>query len=220
MVSLQTLPKINLTLLLLSAMMVSFFFDGLTAFQFWLLIIFISLLLLSKQGDRQIRRKLSLAFREDIPNPAFNKLHILLGCCFSPIFLTSIFASTIAAGLSFLVVIAYIKPIIKLIQARQTGDAVEAMAIERVAAHPFQALFHVTGPEKSGYQINQWIPVAERMDIASAICVRELRLLDEIDQTSVPVFFARDITDIEKVVKHGVRVFLYSANFQKNAQTL
>lgn len=86
---------------------------------------------------------------------------------------------------------------------------------------PIDAIFYVSGPIDSGYQINQWIPVAERMNVKSAICVRKYWLLAEINDTSLPVYYAQKAEDIETVKEtSGARIFLYPANPTDNATSL
>ena len=70
---------------------------------------------------------------------------------------------------------------IKIAKKKSAAKKIEAQAIKRIKENRFDVILYASGPKDSGYQINQWIPVAEQMKWKSAVCVRKFYLLDEID---------------------------------------
>lgn len=83
-----------------------------------------------------------------------------------------------------------------------------------------QVVLYVSGLEKVGYQANMWIPVLERLSVKAAIVIREKRIAEELDSTSLPIYFLEGLRDVELLEEGGVRTILYPANPQKNVQAM
>lgn len=79
---------------------------------------------------------------------------------------------------------------------------------------------HMAGTQNVAYQINQWLPVLEKMPFQVIIVLREKHIHRSMQQTSLPVFFARTLRELEQLEAAGVQTVLYPANPQKNAQFL
>lgn len=217
----SSLTSIKFTFLIVTAAIFSLIFDGLTAIQFFLLLGLCVLLALGNKGNKQIRRSLSIAYRNEVPPPAFGRRHAQLEWSFPFILMISAIYPLIAILLLLGIILTYSKPIFTWYRSEQDAATKRELAIERISSEPFDVIFYVAGPSNSAYQINQWLPVAERMSIKSAICVRNLALLEEIGHSTVPMFFAKSQYDIETIKDtSGASVFLYPANPQQNAQAL
>lgn len=210
-----------LWLLLVTGALVSVSNGGLTTLQICLLLILITLAGLAKKGNRIFTRKLTLVCRDDVGPLPFGGSHNLIIWTFGPIFILSALLPWLTAILIIGVLAAFAVPIGKLANAGNAAQEAKARAMLRIGENGFDVIFYASGPRSSGYQINQWIPVAERMKWKSAICVRKLYLLDEIDETAIPVYYAAKAEDIEALKNLGrSSVFLYPANWQDNAKSL
>jgi len=86
--------------------------------------------------------------------------------------------------------------------------------------NPPQVVVHLSGMTGSAYQINQWLPVLERLDCPVAIIVRKRHLLQGISSTSLPIYFARSHDALEWLLANGPRAVLYPGNPMENAQAL
>ncbi|MHA1127774.1 MAG: CDP-glycerol glycerophosphotransferase family protein [Alphaproteobacteria bacterium] len=74
-----------------------------------------------------------------------------------------------------------------------------------------------SGPQDSEYQINQWIPVLEKLDEKVVIILRETAMYPRLTPTTLPVVFAKTPEDLESVFGETVRTALYPANSVLNA---
>lgn len=83
-----------------------------------------------------------------------------------------------------------------------------------------EVVLYLSGLENVAYQGNMWLPVLERLDVRSAIVIREKRIAEQLLPTEIPVFFMETMRDLELLESTGVKTILYPANPQKNAQTL
>ena len=86
-----------------------------------------------------------------------------------------------------------------------------------------QAVVYISGLANVAYQVNQWLPVLERLPLNVLIVIRERRTAQGIDATNIPIYFARAMFDVENLyetVGESLRVVLYPANTMKNVQSL
>jgi hypothetical protein len=210
-----------LALLLVTGALLTVLLGGLTTLQIGLLLILITLAGLAEIGNRIFTGKLTLVCREDIGPLPFGSSHTLIVWAFSPIFISSALLPCLTVILTTGVLAFFSIPIVKLANAGGVAQDAKAQAMEHIRENRFDVILYVSGPKGSGYQINQWIPVAERMKWKSAICVRNFHLLDEIDETVISVYFAAKAEDIETLKDLGrASVFLYPANSRENATSL
>ena len=201
--------------------MVSVSQGGLTTLQICLLLILITLAGLTEIGNRIFTHKLTLAFRDDIGPLPFRSSHTLIIWTFSPIFIFSALLPWLTAILIIGVLALFAIPLGKIAKKKSAAKKIEAQAIKRIKENRFDVILYASGPKDSGYQINQWIPVAEQMKWKSAVCVRKFYLLDEIDETSIPVYYAAKAENVEALKNLGESsLFLYPANWQDNATSL
>lgn len=213
--------KANFVVLFVSTLFVSFVSGGLTTAQIAFLLLFIFLSVLSVRGNALSAKMAGIVSRDDVNAFPFGNIHIVMSWIFGPLMILSAFFPWVTTGLTLGIVIFYARGLVILFEALKKGRLSGRKVLEYMEQHPFDVVFYVSGPKNSGYQINQWIPVAERMKVKSAICVRKFHLLKEIDETIVPVFYAHSLADVESVKKYGgARVFLYPANFQENVASL
>lgn len=103
---------------------------------------------------------------------------------------------------------------------KQSVDRCETMSPEIIARDKPLVILYVSGISNVAYQANMWIPVLEKLDVKSAICIRERGTAKDLLPTKLPVYFADSMRDLELFEQSGVRTFLYPANTQKNTQSL
>lgn len=83
-----------------------------------------------------------------------------------------------------------------------------------------QVAVHMAGTKNVAYQINQWLAVLEKMPFQVVVVLREKHIHQAMLPTSLPVFFAKTLRELEQFEAAGVQTVLYPANPQKNAQFL
>ncbi len=91
---------------------------------------------------------------------------------------------------------------------------------EEIMESGIKAVMHLSGLENVAYQGNMWIPVLERLSTRCAIVIRERRIADQLDPTTLPIYFLDKQADLDLLEQAGVRTVLYPGNAQKNAQLL
>lgn len=79
---------------------------------------------------------------------------------------------------------------------------------------------HVSGSvgAHSAYQINQWLPVLEKLGAPTIVLIREREIFTVMAHTALPVVYARNAAHVEEVLDLGTRTVLYPANPMKNLQ--
>lgn len=79
---------------------------------------------------------------------------------------------------------------------------------------------HVAGSEgaTTAYQINQWLPVLEKLNVPTMILLRDRELFPDMHATTLAVVYARNARHVEQILDTGVRTVLYPANPMKNLQ--
>jgi len=83
-----------------------------------------------------------------------------------------------------------------------------------------QLILYLSGPEDTFYQVNQWIPVLERLELKCAIVLRNAPVFRQMSATEIPVFFIRTSRDLEWAYSQGPRIVLYPNNREKNVNSL
>lgn len=132
----------------------------------------------------------------------------------------AVIAPAAAACTIVAVALAYLRPLTALIRLRLGSDRLAAEAARHIARESYDIVFYVAGPDNAGYQINQWLPVAERLSLKAAICIRRRGIYDGMRPTPLAVIHARRAVDCERLLGSGVGVVLYPANPIENAAAL
>lgn len=84
-------------------------------------------------------------------------------------------------------------------------------------AHGASVLLYFSGVRDTTYQVNQWVPVLDRLeDLPVTIVVRERHHLDALAPTRWPVLFCRTTRDVEDALTDHTRVALYVSNAGRN----
>lgn len=85
-----------------------------------------------------------------------------------------------------------------------------------------EVALYIAGPEDAAYQVNQWLPVLEKIPLKSLIVTRNKGIFNGLYKTQLPVIYARRAGDVEKLLEcmPGLQIILYPANPQQNAQML
>ncbi|MDO6786210.1 CDP-glycerol glycerophosphotransferase family protein [Cobetia marina] len=83
-----------------------------------------------------------------------------------------------------------------------------------------QVAVYVSGLAKVAYQVNQWIPVLEKMPFRCVIVIRSKGVYRGVVNTEIPIFYAKSMRELEYFEEAGVKVCLYPANTQQNVQFL
>jgi len=100
------------------------------------------------------------------------------------------------------------------------GGTYSIPTADQIEDEGIQVVLYVSGLEKVGYQANMWIPILERLSVKAAIVIREKRIAEELDPTSLPIYFLEGLRDVELLEEGGVKTILYPANPQKNVQAM
>tara|TARA_R110001606_G_scaffold111327_2_gene237774 strand:+ start:6604 stop:8079 length:1476 start_codon:yes stop_codon:yes gene_type:complete len=92
--------------------------------------------------------------------------------------------------------------------------------LEKVRDHRPLVAVHVSGTagSTSGYQINQWLPVLEQLDVPVVVILRERGIAAVVAETALPILYVRNAAHVEQVLETGIRTVLYPANPMKNIQ--
>lgn len=79
---------------------------------------------------------------------------------------------------------------------------------------------YVSGLANVAYQINQWLPVLETLDVEIIIIARQRSIFRGMRPTGLPIIHARNMRHVENVLECGVRTVLYPANTMQNIHAL
>jgi len=93
-------------------------------------------------------------------------------------------------------------------------------ALDELDAQQPAVAVYVSGLADVAYQVNQWLPVLERLDLPVMVVARQRGVFDGMAETDIPVFYARNMAHVETVLGYGVRTVLYPANTMHNVQAL
>ncbi|AEG31698.1 CDP-glycerol:poly(glycerophosphate) glycerophosphotransferase [Thiomicrospira cyclica ALM1] len=107
---------------------------------------------------------------------------------------------------------------LRLIQRKQLkGESLKLLK----KTNPKVAIY-ISGLEGVAYQVNQWLPVLEKMAIPAIIIVREKSIYKGMKPTPIPTFYARAQIDVETLISNAptLKTVLYPANTMKNVQAL
>ncbi len=140
---------------------------------------------------------------------------------FSPVFfpLSSFFPFTIF-GIVLLVRIREILILIQRIMDKYgNNSSLLYHKLDKLSRLRPQIAVHLSGFETAGYQINQWLPVLEQLNLSVIIIVRKKSILSGIHPTSLPIVYVRNHQWLEHVLSiESMRTVLYPANPMENAQ--
>lgn len=99
---------------------------------------------------------------------------------------------------------------------------IRARAVKVLEAECPTVAVYVTGMKGVAYQINQWLPVLEKLEQPVIIILREADIFSEMLPTDILTVTARTQIDLEAILGGGtsVKKVLYPANTMKNVQAL
>ncbi len=86
--------------------------------------------------------------------------------------------------------------------------------------HDPQVVLYVAGVSSAVYQLQQWIPVFERLQERVIVIAREKFWYRNVQDTSLHMVYAKRLIDIDNFLTDSTRLCLYPANGIKNAQML
>lgn len=143
---------------------------------------------------------------------------VALGMSFVPVFLL---VFSWLAWLAFLVVGIYLSRSLWVLLHRlaSRGRLAKRARTDLSELKPLVAVY-VSGLADVAYQVNQWLPVLERLGLPLIVLARQRGIFDGMPATRIPVFYARNMAHVEKVLLSGVRTVLYPANTMHNVQAL
>src|SRR5690554_3472177 len=143
---------------------------------------------------------------------------VALGMSFVPVLLL-VFSGL--AWLAFLVVGIYLSRSLWVLLHRlaSRGSLAKRARADLAELKPLVAVY-VSGLADVAYQINQWLPVLERLGLSVVVLARQRGIFEGMPATGIPVFYARNMAHVEKVLLSGVRTVLYPANTMHNVQAL
>lgn len=96
----------------------------------------------------------------------------------------------------------------------------EKGALKRIEKEKCAVVIHVSGMGDVAYQVNQWLPVLEKLNQNVLVMIRERSIYHGMIATTLPVIFARTRLDVEKCFDscESLKVVLYPGNPMINAQ--
>ncbi|MDH2299245.1 CDP-glycerol glycerophosphotransferase family protein [Cobetia sp. 29-18-1] len=99
---------------------------------------------------------------------------------------------------------------------------IRAHAVKVLEAERPTVAVYVTGMKGVAYQINQWLPVLEKLDQPVIIILREADIFSGMLPTNILTVTARTQIDLEAILGDttSVKKVLYPANTMKNVQAL
>lgn len=98
--------------------------------------------------------------------------------------------------------------------------AMVSAAIDAVETTDAKVAVYVSGLAEVAYQINQWLPVLEKLGVPSIVLVRQRGIYEGMPRTEIPVIYARNMAHVERVLDSGIETVLYPANTMHNVQAL
>ena len=151
--------------------------------------------------------------------PNSDKLNVLvLSISFSP---TLILVGSWLAWLVLAVVALYMsRKLWVLLQRMLYRGAITKRALLELETLQPKVAVYVSGLSNVAYQINQWLPVLERLGLSVMVVARQRSIFDGMQVTNIPVFYARNMAHVETVLGYGVCTVLYPANTMHNVQAL
>lgn len=99
-------------------------------------------------------------------------------------------------------------------------EAIPSGALETVKSSGAKVAVYVSGLAEVAYQINQWLPVLEKLGVPSIILVRQRGIYEGMPKTEIPIIYARNMAHVEQVLDSGIETVLYPANTMHNVQAL
>lgn len=121
----------------------------------------------------------------------------------------------LAAGILYLS-----RTIATLLHRLLKREKLVSRALTDLDQHSPTVAVYVSGLANVAYQINQWLPVLERLGLTVVVIARQRRIYDGMLSTDIPVFYARNMAHVERVLTRGIRTVLYPANTMQNVQAL
>jgi hypothetical protein len=91
----------------------------------------------------------------------------------------------------------------------------EALRAE-LERHGAPVIAYFSGGPGSTYQLNQWLPVYDRLTVPVLVVIRERHHLNAMKETRWPVLYCRTTRDVEEALTPSARVALYVANAGRN----
>ncbi|MCK2183033.1 CDP-glycerol glycerophosphotransferase family protein [Halomonas getboli] len=99
---------------------------------------------------------------------------------------------------------------------------IKEASVNYLANYQPEIAVYVTGMKEVAYQVNQWIPVLEKLNKHVLIITRESNVYDDITNTHIPVVTAKTQLELEAILgaHTSIKKVLYPANTMKNVQAL
>lgn len=134
--------------------------------------------------------------------------------------LTSVISPILAIALSAGLALASAKPAAIYLKDILLRRRLRKSAQNDFASTSPKVALYLSGPREVYYQVNQWLPVLERLSVPVAIILRNRDIFEGMKKTTVPVFFVREGRDVESFYNGGVELVLYPNNREKNVNSL
>jgi hypothetical protein len=111
-------------------------------------------------------------------------------------------------------------PLWRYVRRASHKDRLVETGLQQLAAYRPSLAVHLSGSDGVAYQLNQWLPVLEALDVPTLILVRQRKCIPGIAPTPIPFMYAREPEHVERVLQAGIKTVLYPANPMKNLQLL
>ncbi|WP_158521418.1 CDP-glycerol glycerophosphotransferase family protein [Kushneria konosiri] len=119
-----------------------------------------------------------------------------------------------------LILLAYGPRLVGLYKVYLGKDNAADTHVQKLNNYKPEVAVYVTGLQNVAYQINQWLPVLHALPFRFVIVIREKKTFYDMRETSIPVYYARSMRELEHFRAAGIKTVLYPANTQKNVQFL
>ena len=94
--------------------------------------------------------------------------------------------------------------------------------LTNIASINAEVCLFISGPAGAAYQVNQWLPVLERLNQKCMIVSRRVGICKRLNKTKIPAIYVRSVHDLEQAfnLNQNLKIVLYPANPMQNAQVL
>jgi hypothetical protein len=112
--------------------------------------------------------------------------------------------------------------VVRLRKARRLdgADQVHDEVQRQINTYAPEVVLYFSGAPGTGYQVNMWLSMLERLEQRAMIVMRQPKMLTEVGETTTPVVCLRRAADLMNFALPTVRVVLYPANSGHNSHML
>jgi Icc-related predicted phosphoesterase len=126
----------------------------------------------------------------------------------------------IAAAFTIAISLASVPLAFKQLRAIIFNQHISREAERRYLEIAPRIVLYISGPANVAYQVNQWLPILETLPAKTIICIRSIKIFEEIKPTKLPVFYVLGAKQHEWLFSNGPQIVLYPNNRALNSGVL